>query len=300
MVFISLIAYERCRLKSKFNFDAYLCQRCKVSAKISKSLLDNYPEIIKWSILAVYRGSIAHGLYVPNKDPNSIDDKDVMSICIPPIRYYFGLEEYGSRGTREIKHKEWDIVVYEFRKAIRLLSQGNPNILCVLWMDNDCYLKVTPSGKRLLEARNLFVGKHVYNSFVGYAKGQLHRMTHLAFQGYMGEKRKRLVKQFGYDVKNAGHLIRLLKMSIEFLNEGRLYVKRTKDTGELLSIKEGKWSLEKVEKEAGRLFKLADKAYRSSRLPEQPDRAKINRLCIDILQSHFSRKADFFYRFSVP
>lgn len=34
--------------------------------------------------LVGYRGSIAHGMYVPNTDPNSIDDKDVMGVCIPP------------------------------------------------------------------------------------------------------------------------------------------------------------------------------------------------------------------------
>jgi len=29
-------------------------------------------------ILLVYRGSIAHDMYVPQSDPNSIDDKDIM------------------------------------------------------------------------------------------------------------------------------------------------------------------------------------------------------------------------------
>lgn len=142
-----------------------------------------------------------------------------MSICIPPIHYYFGLEEYGSRGTKEIKYKKWDIVVYELKKCIQLLKQGNPNILCILWMDKDGYIKISKEGKLLIQKRNLFVGKHAYHSFVGYAKGQLHRMTYLAFEGYMGEKRKRLVRKFGYDTKNACHLIRLLKMGIEFIQE---------------------------------------------------------------------------------
>ena len=29
-------------------------------------------------IVLGYRGSISHGMYVPQTDPNSIDDKDVM------------------------------------------------------------------------------------------------------------------------------------------------------------------------------------------------------------------------------
>lgn len=263
-----------------------LLKNMKPKLKMPLSLFKKYPEISDWSIITAYRGSIAHGLYIPNQDVNSIDDKDIISICIPPIRYYFGLEEYGSRGTREIKDKEWDIVVYEFKKCINLLIQGNPNILSILWLDKDSYIKIKDEGRQLITASNLFIGKHVYHSFVGYAKGQLHRMTHLSFQGYMGEKRKRLVRKFGYDTKNAGHLIRLLRMGIEFLNHGRLLVKR-KDAEELLSIKKGEWSLNQVEKEANILFKKAEQAYIKSKLPDKPNYDKINALCVDILKEHF-------------
>jgi DNA relaxase NicK len=44
--------------------------------------------------------------------------------------------------------------------------------------------------------------------------------------GYMGKKRRELVVRVGYDAKNAAHLIRLLRMGIEFLTEGTLYVER--------------------------------------------------------------------------
>lgn len=251
-----------------------------------KVLLKKFPEIIDWSVITAFRGSIAHGLYVPSSDSGSIDDKDIMSICIPPIQYYFGLEEYGSRGTREIKYREWDIVVYEFKKCVNLLKQGNPNILCILWMDDDSYIKISPEGKQLIQARNLFAGKHVYHSFVGYAQSQLRKMTHLAFDGYMGEKRKRLVKKFGYDTKNACHLIRLLKMGIEFLQAGRLSVKRD-DAEYLLAIKRGEWTLEEVKKESLMLFKKAEAAYKKSKLPSRPNYKKIDKLCVDILRQHF-------------
>lgn len=257
--------------------------------KIPKDILKKYPEVMKWSILTLWRGSIAHGLYVPSSDTNSIDDKDIMSICIPPIDCYFGLEEFGSKGTKEIKIKEWDIVVYEFRKCIRLLKQGNPNILCLLWMNKDSYLKISKEGELLIRARDLFVGKHVYESFVGYAQGQLHRMTHLAFEGYMGEKRKRLVQKFGYDVKNACHLIRLLRMGIEFLQEGKLYVKRD-DANDLLSVKRGEWTLEQVKEESDKLFEKAKIAHKKSKLPEYPNYGKIDKLCINILKYHFGRE----------
>jgi predicted nucleotidyltransferase len=204
-----------------------------------------------WCILLGYRGSIAHGMYIPNSDPNSIDDKDLMAVCVPPIDHYLGLKQYGSRGTKEIKENEWDIVIYEATKMIRMLMNGNPNVLSMLWLEDKHYIKRTKAGQLLIDNRDLFVGKHVYKSFVGYASGQLKRMTHFSFEGYMGEKRKKLVDKYKFDVKNASHLIRILRMGIEFLIEGKLTVERF-DSQQLLEIKRGEWSLEKVKKESDR------------------------------------------------
>lgn len=240
-----------------------------------------------WSILLGYRGSIAHGMYVPPKEPTSIDDKDLMGVCVPPIDYYFGMNKLGSDGTKEIKQDEWDIVVYEAKKFIRLLAQGNPNVLSMLWLESNYYLHMTNAGRLLIGNRHLFVGKHVYHSFTGYAHSQLHRMTHNAFQGHMGEKRRGLVEKFGYDTKNAAHLIRLLRMGTEFLIEGELHVLR-EDAKQLLEIKRGEWTLDEVMKEADAGFQLAKEAYIRSPLPTVPDLEKINKLCVDILQSVFS------------
>jgi len=245
-----------------------------------KNLYQDYPEL-NWAILLGYRGSLAHGTYIPNDDPNSIDDKDVIGVCIPPIDYYYGLKTFGSRGTKEIKKNEWDIVLFEFVKTVKLLEKGNPNVLSILWLESNHYIKVTPIGQILIDNRNLFVGKHVYHSFVGYAHNQLNRMTHISCKGYMGQKRKALVEKFGYDCKNAAHLVRLLRMGIEFLNEGRLYIKRP-DAQQLMEIKRGEWSLEEIKAEAGRLFVSAETAYILSKLPEKLDMEKINQLCVDI------------------
>jgi predicted nucleotidyltransferase len=256
---------------------------------VPKGITDNYPELSTRCILAGYRGSIAHGMYVKPSEPTSIDDKDVMYVCVPNIDYYYGFapgfgsnKVFPTNGTREIKRDEWDIVVYEAKKFIGLLAQGNPNVLAMLWLEPNLYITKTPAGEMLLNNRNLFVGRHVYKSFVGYAYSQLHRMTHNAFEGHMGEKRKALVQKFGFDCKNGAHLIRLLRMGIEFLKDGELYVLR-EDASQLLEIKKGEWTLEQVKSEADRLFIAAETAYQNSTLPSKPDYAKINKLSIDII-----------------
>ncbi len=231
-----------------------------------------------------YRGSIAHGMYIPNSDPNSIDDKDVIGVYIADESHYLGIIK--QKETREKWYKEWDCVYYEFLKFVGLLEKGNPNVLSTLWLEDQYVIEKTTDWEYLKAHRDLFVSKNVYHSFIGYAHGQLHRMTHMKFDGYMGEKRKNLVEKYGYDCKNAAHLIRLLRMGIEFLTEGELYVERKNDASQLLEIKQGGWSLEQVKKEADKLFGLCELAYINSSLPAKPDRIKINNLCVVILKGY--------------
>lgn len=248
-------------------------------------IINNHYEL-RCPILLGYRGSHVHGTFIPKTDPDCIDDIDVMGICIPPLDHYYGLKSFGSKGTKEIVKDEWDIVLYEFTKAIRLLRNGNPNILQLLWLEDRHYMHISPLGQILIDNRDIFLAKSIHQGFVGYARKQFHKMTHSACKGYMGKKRKELVERFGYDTKNAAHLIRLLRMGIEVMNEGRLYPTRP-DAVLLKEIKRGEWSLEKVKKEADRLFALAEEAYIRSHLPSQVDFEKVDDLCDQIAKKYF-------------
>ena len=248
-----------------------------------KDLIREHPSLGDWNILHAYRGSIAHGMYIPKNDPISIDDKDTMGICVPPKEYFIGTKKFAKRGTKEIKRDEWDIVIYEIRKAISLLTKGNPNMLSLLWVTPQYYINITWAGQLLIDNRDLFSGRHVYKSFAGYASGQLKRMTKGNRQGHMGEKRKELIEQFGYDTKNAAHLMRLLRMGIEFLSTGELNIERH-DAKELLEIKRGEWSLVKVKREAELLFSDHRQALINSPLPLAPDKEAINALCMAVVE----------------
>lgn len=232
------------------------------------------------TVLLGYVGSIAHGTYVPKNDPDSIDDKDIMGVCVGPIESYFGL---GHFEQKQVQMGEWDSVVYEIRKFFRLLLKQNPNVIGLLYLKKENYIHISDAGQMIIDNKNLFVSKQAYRSFTGYAYSQLHRMTHSACEGYMGAKRKRLVETFGYDCKNAAHLIRLLRMGIEFLTDGKMYVFR-EDAPELKDIKSGKWELERVKEEADRLFKLSQEAYIRSELPVHPKTREAEELLIKILK----------------
>lgn len=244
-------------------------------------------EIFQQSVLTAYRGSHSHGTFVPSTDENSIDDIDLMSVVIPQKAYYFGLDTFGSRDTKEVKDGEWDIVSYEIRKFVRLLMKGNPNVIGMLWLRPKDYFKLGQAGHLLLERRTLFNSQQIYYSFLGYSKAQFYKMTHMEFKGYMGEKRKRLVEKFGYDCKNAAHLIRLMRMCNEWLVTQEFQVFRP-DAQELIDIKTGKWSLEEVKAEADRLFAIGAKLFEENkhRLPEEVDKTKVNDLLLEIFKNY--------------
>jgi len=237
-------------------------------------------------VLLGYRGSVAHNMYVPNTDPNSIDDIDLMGIYMAPASHYIGIKQV--KETREKFVGKYDAVNYEFVKFVRLLLKANPNVMSLLWLRDNHYIEIHEYGKKLIDNKDIFVSKKAYHSFTGYAYSQLKRMTHLAHEGYMGEKRKALVAKYGYDCKNAAHCIRLLKMGMEFLSTGELNVFR-KDAPWLLDIKRGNWPLEKVKDEANRLFALTDEAFVRSTLPNEPDYEKANALVEDVLYDYIEK-----------
>lgn len=242
------------------------------------------------TFLGGYRGSIAHGMYVPNTDPNSIDDIDLFSIVIPSLDHYFGLKTYGSRGTKEIFEGRFDCVIYEFTKVIHLLTKANPNVLCYLWMEPKHYLRISPFSTDLFFARERFLTKKIYFAIEGYAKSQMELMTRGIYKGYMGEKRKALVDKYGFDPKSASHMIRLLKLGITALRHGYIEVYRKEDREELLAIKRGEIEFSQIKEDAQLLFVDLKDAFRISILPEEPNMEDINNLCVNIMKKHFKAK----------
>lgn len=236
------------------------------------------------STLMCYRGSIAHNMYVPNSDPNSIDDVDLLGIFMAPVDYYIGLGRH--KDTVESFIGEYDLVNYEFKKMMWMLLKSNPNVLPILNLKEDHYIYLSEDAKKLIDNKEIFYSLKAYKTFTGYAKGQLDKAEKYSTLGYMGRKRKELVEKFGYDCKNISHCIRLLRMGSEFLETGELNVYRTKDREELLDIKKGKYTLEELKEEAESLFNRAKVAYLRSELPETPNYLKINEITKEIIYNY--------------
>jgi uncharacterized protein len=295
-------------------------------------------------VLVAYRGSHAHGTYVPSEDPNSVDDVDLMGIALPPLEYYFGMKQWEGN---DFWVGQYDVVTYSFSKFVRLLTKGNPNCIGVLWTAHEHIFRKNELGAKLLEHRDMFLGKEtVVNAFKGYASSQLHKMTHFysesyyeeladlhqqivdaglegvehndlpgdatnaraliaeynklkkkLYSGYMGEKRRKLVDKFGYDCKNASHLIRLLTMCVELLETGKLKVYREDDAQRFIDIKQGKWSLDAISELAENLFGQIRDKYDASKLPEKPNYDLISSKITEWLKEYYLENGNESWRY---
>ena len=99
-------------------------------------------------------------------------------------------------------------------------------------------------------------------------------------------KRSELEEKFGYDTKHAYHLVRLIRMCREVLTTGKVIVKRP-DREELLSIRNGAWSYEQLIEFAESEDKELNLLYNSTNvLPKVPDREKLDKLCIELVEKH--------------
>lgn len=101
------------------------------------------------------------------------------------------------------------------------------------------------------------------------------------FSQYMGAKRKQLIEKYGFDLKNASHLIRILELGIEFMKTGEFTVKRP-NANYLLEIKDGKYTLEQIKEKADKLFRQMEYEKDRTKLPKHPDFNLINDFLIKL------------------
>ncbi len=89
--------------------------------------------------------------------------------------------------------------------------------------------------------------------------------------------RHELEVKCGYDCKHGMHLVRLMRMGMEILNDHKIIVKR-QDKEELLQIRSGEWSYEQIMEFSKDMQIKLDNLYKTTTLPKSVDYEKINSL----------------------
>lgn len=85
------------------------------------------------------------------------------------------------------------------------------------------------------------------------------------------------------------HLVRLMRIGFECITQGEYIVKRP-DAKELLDIRDGAWSYDRLKDYALQMDEKIKNAVEISNLPENPDYESIKKVIIDIQDSSWGLK----------
>lgn len=232
-------------------------------------------------ILKVQTGSHLYGTNTPDSD------RDYIGIFIPNKEYVLGLERCeqvefntnpSSSGKKNTK-KDVDCILYSLSKFIHLAIQNNPNILEVLFTPQKNIIHINEYGRRLLQAAPFFVSRRIEHTFLGYAHSQRYKLENKKYEG----TRQELVNKYGYDVKYAYHLLRLLKEGWEIARNGNLKLP-LQDKNFLQKVKTGQMRLEEVLRAASVFEKEFKQELLRTRLPKAANRKELNKLQIQLFQ----------------
>ena len=108
-------------------------------------------------ILEAVVGSTAYGLATPDSDI------DMLGVYVAPTEKILGLKSV----QETIITKNPDKAIHEVGKFIHLAIQCNPTILELLFLEE--YTTLTEEGKLLVDNRQAFLSKKIFNAYGGYA-----------------------------------------------------------------------------------------------------------------------------------
>lgn len=120
-----------------------------------------------------------------------------------------------------------------------------------------------------------------------YRAAQAEAASYARWKKERNPARAALEANYGYDTKHAGHLVRLLRMGREILTTGQVNVWRgDRDAEELVAIRKGAWSYERLIEWAEAEDAALEAIYRAGEhpLPKAPDRKGIHRLCMALVE----------------
>jgi len=207
----------------------------------------------------IYRcvvGSRAFGLDTEESDT------DRRGIYLPPADLHWSLYGVPEQLENEKKQESY----WELQKFLIMALKGNPNILECLYTPLVEF--ASPLAEELLDMREAFLSRVVYQTYNGYVMSQFKRMqADIRNQGKVKPK-------------HVMHLIRLLLSGIHVLREGLVAVDVGKHREQLFAIRNDKMPWNDVDAWRLRLHEEFDRALEETDLPERPDYERANEFLV--------------------
>ena len=203
-------------------------------------------------ILRVVVGSRAYGL------ERDASDTDRRGVYVPPAEMHWSL--FGV--PEQIECEEDQECYWEVGKFLVLALKANPNVLECLY--SPMVETATALGRELLDMREAFLSRLVYQTYNGYVLSQFRKLE-------QDLRAKGAIKW-----KHAMHLIRLLLSGITVLREGFVPVRVAEHRDRLLAIRDGAIGWDEINVWRLELHREFDAAFAATKLPEQPDYERVN------------------------
>ena len=239
----------------------------------------------------VLTGSISYGVSC------DASDMDIVGFCVPSKEivfphlagevFGFGKEkkrfdQYQQHHINDPEHnRQYDLTVYNIVRFFHLCMDNNPNMVDALFVPQRCILHITKIGHMVRDHRREFLHKGAWHRFKGYAYSQLHKARTKNPEG----KRKAIVEKYGFDVKFAYHIVRLLDEVEQILSTGDLDLERSRE--QCKAIRNGEVPLAQIEAHFDQQALLLEEVYHNSKLPYAPDEEKIKRLLLACLEEFY-------------
>lgn len=185
----------------------------------------------------VLMGSVAYGV------STDTSDMDIYGFCIPPKNIVFPhlngeimgfgkqherFEQWQQHHIKDVSaKKEYDFSIYSIVKYFHLCMQNNPNMIDSLFVPRRCILHSTAVGELVRKNRKSFLHKGAWHKFKGYAYSQVHKMR--IKNPEPGSTRYEMIQKYGYDLKFAYHVVRLLNEIEQILIEYDLDLERNRE-----------------------------------------------------------------------
>lgn len=240
-----------------------------------------------------WTGSVAYGASSDNSD------MDVIGFCMPPKDFVFPhltgeiagfgqqIQRFEQFQTHHVKDKstgkEYDITVFSIVKFFQLAMENNPNMVDNLFLPRRCVLHSTAIYEHVRNNRRLFLHKGSYHKFRGYSMSQMSKINKGSNRS--NPKRQASIDEFGFDVKFAYHVVRLLLEAEQIMATGDLVLDR--DSEVYKAIRRGEWSLEQINKWAEEKERSLETLYAESKLPERPDEEAIKQVLVECMEMHY-------------
>jgi len=244
----------------------------------------------------VIGGSVSYGT------AGESSDWDLIGFCIPHKDDVFphlrgeiiGFGRQKQRFEQFLQHhifdeanqQEYDIRINSIVKFFKLCMDGNPDCVDILFAPQRCILHSTRIGELVRANRKLFLHKGCYHKLKGYAYQQMHKMKLKNPQP--GSKREELVEKYGFDVKFAVHVYRLMSQCEEILTTGNLTLDETGRREVMKAILRGEWTINMIEEYFQAKEVALEKLYNESdKIPYSPDENKIRAVLFECLKLQY-------------